>query len=71
MGKPTATASDYITLAVVSHKYLPLSRATLTRMCQDRIFKTAWKPGRGKSSPWRVHRAEVIEHHINFYPEGF
>lgn len=71
MGKITATASDFITLAIVGQKYLPLSRPTLVRMCEDGIFKTAWKPGRGKTSPWRVHRSEVIQHHINFYPEQY
>ena len=62
MGK---TTHDFISLRVVQKEFLPLSRATLVRMCQDKVFKTAFKPGRGESSPWRVHRSEVIAHVIN------
>ena len=35
-------------------------------MCENGVFKTAFKPGTGsKTSKWLILRAEVIQHKIN------
>jgi len=59
--------SDYIDLNTVSSKkYLPLGRRQLASMCEQGVFKTAFKPGTGKkTSKWLILRAEVIAHRIN------
>jgi hypothetical protein len=63
--------TEFIPLSVVQRNYLPLSRPTLIRMCNNRVFKTAFKPGGGKTSGWFVHRSEVVQKHINAFPEGY
>jgi len=42
-------------------KLLGVSRWTVTRMCQNGLFKTAHKPGMGKQSWWKLSRLEVLE----------
>jgi len=66
------TTSDYIDLNTASgKKYLPISRRRLTVMCQEGIFKTAFKPGSGgRTSKWMVLRAEIIQHRINGHPKS-
>lgn len=62
--------SDYIDLNIASSKkYLPIGKRQLARMCEQGVFKTAFKPGKGgKGSKWMVLRAEIIEHRINGHP---
>lgn len=60
--------SDYIPVSVIaSHrKYLyPLGRRQVTRMCENGVFKTAYKPGHGRNAKWVVLASEVIAHKIN------
>ena len=61
---------DFIDLHTVSaERYLPLSKRALTVLCADRVFKTAFKPGKGgRGSKWLVSRAEIIQHRINGHP---
>lgn len=61
------TTSDYIDLHTASgKKYLPISRRQLAAMCESKVFKTAFKPGKGgKGSKWLILRAEVLQHRIN------
>jgi hypothetical protein len=61
------TTSDYIDLHTASHKkYLPIGVRQLARMCEEGMFKTAFKPGKGgKTSKWLVLRSEIIQHRIN------
>jgi hypothetical protein len=56
-----------VSVAASSPKYLyPLSRRTVTLMCQRGVFKTAHKKGSGgRSSTWFVSAAEVIQHKLN------
>ncbi len=60
-------ASEYIPLSVVANKkYLPASRRTLRQMCEDGVFKSAMKIGRGgKTSKWIVLRSETLQIRIN------
>lgn len=63
---------DYITISVIIKKFLPVSRRTLARMCEEGVFKTAFKPGNGgKTSQWKVLRAEVIQHKVNAHPNPY
>lgn len=59
--------SDYIDLHTASStKYLPIGKRQLARMCEQRLFKTAFKPGTGgKTSKWLISRAEVVQWRIN------
>jgi hypothetical protein len=59
--------SEYLELSVISRKkYLPLSRRQLCNLCQEGVFKTAFKPGKGtKTSKWLVLKAEVLQHRLN------
>jgi hypothetical protein len=62
---------DYIDLNTASSKkYLPIGRRQLARMCEEGMFKTAFKPGTGgKTSKWLISRTEVISHRINGHPK--
>lgn len=58
--------TDYIDTNTVCKKYLPISNRQFARMCNEGVFKTAYKPGTGsKTSKWVVARSEVIQHKIN------
>jgi len=59
--------SEYISINIVSKKkYLPLSPSRLTQMCNEGIFKTAFKPGSGgRGSKWLILKSEVLAHRFN------
>ena len=65
--------SEYIDLHIASSKkYLPIGRRQLARMCEQGMFKTAFKPGTGgKTSKWLVSRAEILQHRINNHPNPY
>ena len=62
--------TDYIDLHTASQKkYLPICRRQLTNMCEQGVFKTAFKPGKGgRGSKWLVSRTEILQHRINGHP---
>jgi hypothetical protein len=67
------TVSDYIDLHTASTKrYLFIGKRQLARMCEEGLFRTAMKSGRGgKTSKWVILRSEVIQYRINNHPNPF
>jgi hypothetical protein len=57
-----------VSVACRMKKYLsPLSKATVSRMCESGTFKTAHKKGMGKNSPWYISGSEIIQYKLNRY----
>jgi hypothetical protein len=58
--------------ASVACSILNVGRSTFKRLCGEyRVFKTARKKTMGKTSPWVVSRAEVIQFKINTHAQPF
>jgi hypothetical protein len=65
---PQRINSEYIDISTAADKkkYLPLSRRQIARMCEQGVFKTAFKPGVGAAnSKWVILRSEVLAHKYN------
>jgi len=61
------TGDVSVAVAARSPKYLfPLHRSSISRMCSAGVFKTAHKKGNGgKTSPWFISGAEIIQHKLS------
>jgi hypothetical protein len=59
--------SEYIDTFTASKKqFLNLGKRQIARMCEQGIFKSAFKAGtQTKTSKWQILRSEVIAHKIN------
>ncbi len=56
----------------VACKILNVGRSTFSRMCGEyRVFKSARKKTMGRTSPWVVSRAEVIQFKINTHAQPY
>jgi hypothetical protein len=68
-------SSEYIDLNTASKKqYLNLGRRQIQNMCQQGLFKSAFKAGtQTKTSKWQILRSEVIAHRVNghFHPDNY
>jgi hypothetical protein len=67
----TIDANEHLIRASIVARYkaylYPLSSRAVSRMCENRIFKTAVKLGPGKNSPWYVCPAEVLAYKARRY----
>lgn len=58
--------------ANVACQILNVGRSTFHRMCgEHRVFTSARKKTMGKSAPWVVSRAEVIQFKINTHAQPY
>lgn len=58
--------------ANVACQILNVGRSTFQRMCAEyRYFNSARKKSLGKTSPWMVSRAEIIQFKINTHAQPY